>query len=347
MIDAQQNFSHVLARCSFNDENGNIRTMQGYIMIETSTVSYAPGMLVKEDFQLQGNGKLDIFDGLVPCPSAMTAINFTGLTASDGIVHVTYTYTGSIYQVKWRVDATGDYIYSIADIALDIPSALGAHTIEIIPVCTNGYEGTGMSQSYTVTLSLTCSSVITAINVNTSTKQITNTYTGTATQMQYRIDGGAWITSLINATISIAGLSVGAHTIEEIPLCTVGGSQVAGAGMTQAFSIASQPAQSGLSYNVHNSTPNSEILQIFVNGTLMVNSSANAASGNLTAPTGATVKVVYMISGTAVQNINLSIGDTTTGTSLYNNSGFFANQTFQYSWTANGDDYSITGAIIV
>lgn len=337
MIDNQLTFSHVLVRCSFNDENGDIRTMQGYVMIETSTVGYSPGALVKTDFQLQGNGKLDLFDGLVPCPSIITSVTVTGQTAMDGIAHIDYTYTGDVYQVKYRIDATGDYVYAVADITIDVPGlSVGDHLVEIIPVCINGYEGTGLIEDFTITQSLTCSSAITAITVTTgSGANATNTYTGAATQMKYRIDGGVWINTLITTIVSLAGMSVGNHTIEEVPICANGAE---GTGLVQPFTVASQPAQSIIQYAYTGPTNNSA-LKIYSNGVLIVNVNSTQ-SGFRTVATGSSIKGVITTNGP--HTVEIKTEDITTSTTLDDQTDA-GPITLQYIFTANGDTFKITG----
>ena len=347
MLDNQFNFSHVLARVSFDDGEGNIRTVQGYMMIETSTLSYSPGNLVKDDFQLQGNGRLDMFDGLIPCPSTIDSITVTGQTAADGIIHIDYTFTGPVYQVKYRIDDTGEYVYATAGVIIDVPGlANGDHSVEVIPVCQNGFEGTGSVQSFIVTNALTCSSSIDDITVNGTSLVITNTHSGPATQMRYRLDGGAWINALIDDTISIAMISPGNHTIEEVPICSNG---VAGTGFTRAFTITVQPALSVINWSLTVADEPTQNLAIYVNGVLYVITNLSE-SGTFTAPVGASVRaVLYGRTNQVIRHNRLQVVDSTTSTTLYDHtetySFLFGTVTDQFIFTTNGDEYTITGTI--
>lgn len=343
LLNNQLGFVHVQFRCSFDDQNGNVRSVQGFAMIETSTLTISSGALVKNDFNLTGNGKLIIFDGLVPCPTVISTITITGQSASDGIIHVAYTYTGSLYQIKYRIDDAGDYAYALAGVGLDIPGlSLGNHTIEIIPVCLNGFEGTGLIQDFMVTQALTCTSVITAITVTTGAgANATNTHTGAATQMQYRIDGGVWIITTIGAVISLTGLSAGAHTIEEVPICSNG---LTGTGMVQSFTIPVQPSQSVITYDFEKSVDTSSCdFRIYVNGVLTISETATA-SGSLVVPIGQTVIAEFSASTTdpsAAITGELKITDVTT-------IGIVTDQTntarvvgFSFSFVPNGDHFLI------
>lgn len=345
MLNNQLGFMHVQFRCSFDDENGDVKSVQGFAMIETSNLSSSVGALVKNDFNLVGSGKLILFDGFDPCPTAINTITVTGQTASDGIIHVTYTYSGGLYQIKYRLDGEGEYVYALADVQLDIPGlSVGNHFIEIVPVCINGFEGTGLIQDFAVTQSLTCSSVITSIVITTGAgASATNTHTGAATQMKYRIDGGAWVYASITSSISLAGLSVGNHTMEEIPVCA---NNVEGSGMVQPFTISASPSQSATHYDFTNGTVGrtSIIMSIFVNGVLTV-SDNSTQSGDIVVPVGATVKV-QIIARTFVPlgsiSAFLSVKDDTTNTVLSNQSNSGVGVTLTYMYTATADNYTIT-----
>lgn len=342
MLENQLGFIQIPFRCSFTDDEDNVKTIQGTAMIETSTLSFNPGTLVKGEFNLTGSGKLIMFDGLEPCPSEVLTVTVTGQTASDGIVHVTYTYSGVIYQVKYKVDDTGDWVYVIADLTIDIPGlAIGDHFIMIVPVCFNGFEGVECQGRFSVTQALTCSTVISTITINGGMTTAIAVYTGAATQMKYRIDGGAWVNSLITATISLVRQSVGAHTIEMVPICANG---VSGTGFVQAFTVSSQPAQSKISWTFDNGEPTFiTIFAVLVNGVAQVLENSTS-SGFIFAPVGASVKAVL----TSVPpvphgstNGTVQINDTTLSTQIFlqNQSGSIA---INHTFTANGDDFLIS-----
>lgn len=367
MINNQVGFLTLLCRVSFEDDQGNIMTVQGEVMVETTTLGISQGNLVKNDFQLQGTGSLLIFVGLVPCPTEITAITVNGQEASDGTINVTHTYTGEAYQIKYRINNTGDYVYALSDETLTIPGlAIGPNqSIEIIPVCANGYEGTGMTQTFQVTQGLTCSSVTTGITIyapnaanfsglaggvvvtgGASSMYIVPTIEGSATQFGYGWEGGSQYFYLpAGSPIPINNLAPGAHTINIIPVCAFGpnNSPVWGVGMYVGFTLNVQPAQSPLAYNYEND-PTGNSLSLYINGVLSVAASVSNASGNITAPAGAAIRVVLSSSNVGSRVGTLTITDNTTSAQLYNNS---ANSPFSmtYSFTANGDSFTITGIV--
>lgn len=340
MIDNMLNFNNILFRCSFDDQNGDVKTIQGYCMIETTTIGWSQGNLVKNDFQLQGTGKLDIFDGLIPCPTVITTITVDGEEADDGIVHISYTYTGDSYQVKYRIDGTGDYAYALGAAVIDVPGlSVGDHSVEIIPVCLNGYEGTGLIQDFIVTRALICTSAITAINI--AGGAATNISTGAATQMKYRIDGGTWVMALITDSIPVGTLAVGNHTIEEVPVCSNG---VSGTGFVKNFTISVQPAQSIINYLfIFSGLPAPlTTFNIYVNGILSV-SSSSPGSGSLSAPLSATITATISC-GNSGKHMRMQVSDQTTSTALFDQTKP-SPDSVSYLFTTNGDTYFISQTI--
>lgn len=329
-------------RCSFNDQQGNIRTVQGYVLVQKSTFSYSSGDLVKDDFQLQGNGELIVFDGYVPCPTAITSITVAGQEDPSGTVSVSYEYTGEGYQVKYRLDNNGDYAYALADEILNIGRPFpGGYSIEIIPVCVNGFEGTGLVQDFVVTLGQTCNTVITSITIDTTNKNASANFTGAATSMQYQFDGGPWIIAPITQLVSLSNLSAGAHTINMVPICS---NSVLGTGFTQPFTITSQPSQSVLNWFYSESHSGGFIgsLSIYINGVLTINQQT-PGSGSIVAPTGSSVKIVTAANRTSLAPVQ-TITDDTTGTIINTQTGAVGGMV-QYFLTPDGDTIRINSIV--
>lgn len=342
MLDNMFNFSHVLARVSFEDADGNIRTVQGYVMIETSTLSYSPGNLVKDDFQMQGNGKLIMFDGLIPCPSVITDIIVDGQTDDDGIIHITFTFSGDPYQVKYRIDDSGDWVFAVAGATLNIPGlAIANHTIEIIPICANNFEGTGREERFQVTQGLTCGTVISDISINGDVTTAQAVFTGSATQMKYRVDGGVWITNTITFVVSLGELSAGDHTIEMVPICA---NNVEGTGFEKEFTITSQPAQSKINWNFSFITPATLGMKVYVDGVLYV-SETDDSIGFFNVNTGQAIR--FAVEVKTGYPFGLIVSDVTTSTFLNSQSGTPSSRTtYSYTFTATGGhEYACVGAI--
>ena len=341
-VDNWLGFVDVRFRLTLIADDNTVKSFQGYVMVQGHDIAYNPIGVAKSSLTLTGNGELQYFDGLIPCDSTISSITVSGQTAADGIVHITYTYTGAPYQVKYRIDATGNYIYALVGTTLDIPGlALGSHSVEIIPVCMNGYEAdNSTSQSFVVTQALTCSAVVTDITITTTTA--IPVYTGTPSNYKYSIDGGPYVNVGIGFIVPLGGLSVGAHTVTMVPICS---NNVEGTGFTKPFTVASQPAQSIINYNWVNFPYAGNVMNIYVNGINMVSLIASSGSGSIIVPTGAVIRaLIQSPEPTGARSMSFRVDDTTLGTNLSNQSGA-SPLTLQYIFTANGDTYFIQGII--
>jgi len=340
MLDNWFNFTAIKFLITFDDLNGDQKSFQGFAMVKSNTLSYSAGSLVKGDFELTGKGELMYFDGIIACAGSIITITVTGQTAADGIIHVNYTYSGAPYQVKWRVDGTGNYVYALVGIQIDIPGlSVGTHSIKIVPVCLNGYKSDNSASSiFQVTQALTCSAVCVAINTGGSS--FNPIFTGTPAQWKYNIDGGAYVYVLAAIqTVSLPGLTVGVHTVNIVPVCANGAE---GTGRSATFTVTSNPAQSVINYNFASfSTGN--LFQIYVNGILQQSLSASG-SGSLIVATGASVRGVLQALNPIGSHGQLQTQDTTLLSVLDNRTGT-ANTVLQYTFSTNGDTYFIQGTI--
>lgn len=332
------NFTTVDFRLALTDDAGTIKSFQGFLNVQSIALAYGVGKVLTGDFTLPGSGELKYFTGLIPCDSTVSNIVITGETDPDGNITVTYDFTNSPYQVRYRVDGTGNYIYALIGetIAID-GNTLGSHIIEIIPVCSNGYDGDGDTATYNITTGLTCASVVTDITLGTLTAG--PVYTGSPTTYKYSVDGGTFITIPIASFAPISGLSVGSHTIEMVPICANG---VEGTGFTKSFSVASQPAQSPINF-ILSSYVGGNSLQIYVDGILNTNLVASG-TGSIMVATGAVVRGVLNINTPVGSHGTLLTQDTTLITTLDTRNGIGI-QVLQYAFTANGDTYAIQGTI--
>lgn len=337
-------------QATFIDDAGTARSLRGTVMISASVLSATIGDAVKGTFSLEGNGKIDIFDGFVPCPSSVTSITVDGQTAADGIVHIDYTFSGDLAQIKYRLDGVGDYVYALPDTVLSIPGlSLGSHSIEIIPICNNAFEGTGMTQPFMVTQSLTCDSQITNITIAAGPPMTaTAVHTGSATQMAYTIDGNPPTRIVpISQAISLSGLSVGNHFISMIPICS---NNLQGTGFEKPFTITSNSSQSVLNYS-YTQDPSitylmGEKFYIYIDSVLAVVLTASG-SGTLNIGVGQSVRTYLVGLGHYQNTKTLTIEDQTTSTIIYNTTITTSTPGIpQHTFVANGDNYLITANVI-
>lgn len=351
-LDNQINFVHILMQCSFTDNLGNTKSIRGTVMIESSTLNISPTDLVKNDFNLQGSGALMLFDGVEPCPTTIDSITVNNTTDPDGNIDVDYTYTGTVAQVKYRFDDTGNYLYANVGVSITAMNvANGSHSIEIIPVCLNGYEGEGLIEDFTVTRGMTCSLIVTSITKTVTGSNVGfvvnfNATPGAAT-LKYRVNGGSWIiygSPLANPTsIGLSGLANGHYTFEAVPICANG---VEGTGNSTTFDITTSSTNSEVDYNFTAMPGGSPLLTIYVDGILTISENATA-SGMITPLVGQVVLARVQVA-TFPRDMSLSVVDNTLSSTLYNNNIITSNSstvTLQYTWTANGDTYTVHAVI--
>jgi hypothetical protein len=117
---------------------------------------------------------------------------------------------------------------------------------------------------------------------------------------------------------------------------------VEGTGLSEPFTIASQPAQSIIDYQFA-SFRTGNIMQIYVNGILTI-SPAIGATGSFNVATGSSVRGVIQGINNSGDNMNLRTTDVTTASLLDNQVGTIPG-TFNYTFIANGDEFSILATV--
>jgi hypothetical protein len=336
---------------SYTDDGGNIKSFQGYLTVLRSSIGASVGQVVKGDHTFQGNGLLKFFDGLVPCATSVDSVTVTNPTDSAGNIVFDYTFTGAVYQVKYRLDNMGAWSYAlVAGATFTIDSVpIGDHSIEVIPICTNSYEGTGFTQTFTATHLLTCaldiSSITNSVSGNNVTWTVNYTSDPSGSTLKYRIDGGAWVYPLItvtNPTIFVTPLAVGSHTIEVVPICSNG---VAGTGNTDTATVSSGSTISLINWAFTAIPGGGPLFYVYLNGVIVVNKNATA-SGSFTANNGDTIKALVQVAF-AGRDMTLQVHDDSLGSYLYNHNQITPSSitTDTYIFTANGDTFTITGTI--
>lgn len=336
-------------RLTFVDDIGNVYTYQGTILFKTTELSSTVGEVVKANHTLQGTGALVVFEGYEPCATVINTITFTGLDQAQGNVVASFTYTGDLYQVLYSVDGSANVAAAVGTIPLN-GMAVGTHTITIIPVCTNGFQGTPLTQTFVVTRAASCDTVFTSILIDTTNKTALPQGTGSAQYMSWSIDGGAPQISPINY-ISLKSVSPGNHTLTMVPMCLYQGNYIPGTGITQNFTIASQAAYGTINYVYNRTVPTlsyTVYFTIYINGALY-STDMNSDSGSFPAPVGATIRAIISVarqqSGVPrpIQSIaRLTVVDNTLNTTLYSQATQALQASQQFEFTMTADTYTIT-----
>lgn len=356
MVLNQAAFLTLPFRLSFTDDEGNSKTFQGTVLIETANISGSVGQVVKNTLSLTGSGSLIMFDGLVPCATTIDSITITGTSSPTGIITIDFTSTGDLFRIKYQFDGAFP-IYVQGPSQINFQGLLvGAHTVLLTPICTNGFEGTPLSKDFVITQNQSCNTTITAITVDLPTLTAVAVFTGTAQNMQYRIDAGTWVIVPISNVVDMKGLAPGNHSIEMVPLCSVGpGGTLQGTGFIQNFTITSTPGQSTINYNFQlGSSPGgiaSSSFAIYRNGLLAVIGPL-PATGSIQVNVGDSIRAQVTAQGASQRLIvtdfvpvSQTVTDQTTATVLSNQSAVTAFPSLTFTFTANGDVYLISQSV--
>lgn len=350
-------------RMIYTDANGVSNGVQGTAVFKSVKFDMKVGQVVQGNYEITGSGAVIVFEGVSPCDTTIDSITVNGASSASGSVTVGYTYTGDLMNVVYQIDGAGAWITAAGATALNLLNMpVGSHSIQIIPVCANGYQGAGMTQTFIITQGLTCSSFVASMTIGTptpsnfsnlssgvSTQVATSTYAlpninGSAPFYLYIIDTGPATLLPAGTPIPINNLSPGVHTIYFAPVCIINGQQVQGTAGSGRFTLISNAGQTVVNYNLTAAgllTPN---FQIYVNNVLTI--TGGAQSGTLNVPVGSVVRVV-----TGVQRnidffllafITQVVQDQTTNTTLSNLSTNAANPSLTYTFTTNSDTFNIT-----
>lgn len=356
-VQNQAGFVEITFLCSFTDDAGNIKSIQGNALITKTAFDISVSNLVKNDIELQGSGAAMIFDGAVPCPGIINTVTPTGLTNASGNVNFAYTYSGPINQIKYQVDGVGAWVTIGVGSSFNIPVAnfsIGNHFIAMTPVCSNGYEGVTVITNFAITLSLTCTAAVTSITsvtVTGSSVQIQvnlNTSPG-GLAFNYRLNGGPWqpysgpITTGSNfIVLSFNNLAPASYSLDIQPVCANG---VPGTLGNTTFVISSTNVYATINWAFNQSALHGDFI-INVNGATRVHALATGAqSGSIQV---LSTDLVYMAARPYANNPPFSssneVEDTTTTTVLYNMTLVGVGNGFTFT-PGNGDSYSVTASI--
>lgn len=355
LIDNVLNFTTVPYKISFTDDAANIKSFEGNVLINSTVLSWSSSDFVKDDFTLIGNGKIKYYDGLIACPTSIDTLSISGQTGGSGTVGITYTYTGPVYQVKYRIDGKGNYSNALLGAAISIASLpVGAHTIEMIPICLNKYEGVGHSQSFNVTYAMVCTLAVTSISISGTGPSIAatvnfNSDPSTAT-IKYSLNGGQFIRYsgglLTNPQVLNFNLTAGPYTLEVIPTCANG---VDGTGHTQSFNVTTGSVYSTINW-FYATDDNTTSILIYWNNNLIGSASTSNRSGTFSAASGDPIDVILSTTynpsrGSVVGQLHIvdSTTSTTLTTQAYTVDSNHTAGTVRYSFTpSSGDTYTIT-----
>lgn len=356
-VQNQQGFSEVTFICSFTDDDGNTKSIQGNCIVKETDFTIAVSQLVSNDITLEGDGAPMIFDGTIPCPGALNTVTITGTTSASGNVNFAYTYSGPIAQIMYQIDGAGAWVTVSVGSSFNIPVlnfTIGNHQINMIPVCVNGYQGASVITQFTITLSLVCTAAVTSItSVNVSGNSVTfqcNLNTSPSNlSFLYRLNGGAWQiysgprtsgSSLIVMTLN--NLAPGNYALDIQPVCS---NSVPGTFGSTTFTIGTTTTFATINYSFSLPSAHGDFV-IIVNGVQKVFVTATGTtSGTLIVNSTDSVYIAARpYANSSPYSSTNFIEDTTTTSTLYNSTLVGVGNGFTFV-PGNADTYSATLSI--
>lgn len=149
LIDYQTEFLELEYRMIFEDSEGSLKVVYGNALVVKTGLSNPSDGFSTSAFTLNGCGAPVIVDALVACGITVTDIT-VDLTGLPFFVTFNYTHTGGTpLRFEYAIDGGGRLISASSPLTISSPGA-GAHSIEIWPVCDNGYDGTSFTKSFTI-----------------------------------------------------------------------------------------------------------------------------------------------------------------------------------------------------
>lgn len=142
----------VAYRIIFTNDEGELRLIEGYALPTSVNLGGGSEGFANGNCALQGDGSVEVRDLVIPCPSTITSVQLVQ-DGTSALIRIT-GHTGSPERYDYSVDSGGyitEFVDSfVEDLPLQDGLAPGDHTITIIPVCENGYNGTPFTTTFTI-----------------------------------------------------------------------------------------------------------------------------------------------------------------------------------------------------
>jgi hypothetical protein len=316
-------------RIIFTNDEAGLKVIEGTALPVNTNLGGGSEGFASGSATLKGDGAVEVRDLIIPCPSSITSIQLIEDTPNS-IIRIT-GHTGSPARYEYSVDGGAFVVQTVTsfiqDLVLEGGLGAGLHSIVIIPVCDNGYNGETYNDTFTLagTGGGGCDAptdiVFSAITETTATASWTapgsppadgyywELYIGTSFQTS-----GTEATTSVNLTGLTGGLT---YTFKVRSLCESGVSESGFASNTFDTDPPANPTQ--IQWLFQEISPAAGRLVIKVNGVAEVDETTPGA-GTLMIAGGdeITVDVTPALPGADIKD--LYIQDLTDSTVLYSNS---------------------------
>lgn len=155
LLDYQTQFIDVTYRMTFEDDAANIKAIYGTAIVEKTSLNGSADGFATGQFVLSGNGAPTILNTLDICDLEVTAFTATFYAIGEGgentyTLGLTIVGAGTIDRIEYQIDGGARQVSGYSA-PYRINATSGSHSITIIPVCSNGLDGTSFTQTLILT----------------------------------------------------------------------------------------------------------------------------------------------------------------------------------------------------
>lgn len=334
---------------SFTNDQGQERFIEGIALITELSMGGGSTGFANSSASLEGDGSVDIRDLLIPCPSSITSIQLIE-DEPNSIIRIT-GHTGTPARYEYSVDGGGFVTQMVTsfiqDLILEGGLGAGQHTITIIPVCENGYNGETFEGTFELIgtgggCDVPTDIVFTLITETTATASWTPPGTPPGDGYYWElllggsfVDGGTEAGTSVNLTGLTGGLT---YTLKVKGICDTGVSESGFVSDTFQTDAPTDPTQ--IQWEFQELSGGNGSLTITVDGTPTVN--ATTTSDGVITPAGGEFIAILVI-GPGSQVKDLFVYDVTAAITLYSDTGT-GSQGYTFTATAN-HIYQVTANI--
>ena len=149
LLDYQTQFIDVTYRMTFEDDAANIKAIYGTAIVEKTSLNGSSDGFATGQFVLSGNGVPTILNSLTACDIVITTLFKDATNLPLYYYFNVSAYTGSTPdRFEYAIDGGARQVSFTSDWTVTGLSS-GSHTIEIWPICENGFDGTKFTDTFT------------------------------------------------------------------------------------------------------------------------------------------------------------------------------------------------------
>lgn len=149
VLEYQKQFVDIQYRITFTDSASSLRVIMGNAIVDNSQFSAGSEGFATAQFNMTGNGEPSISDSLIPCNITITDLTFNQEgPGAITTVNIFTSGTGSV--LKYEYSIGGGSTLSTYNTYFQISLTPGTKSFTVTPVCTNGFSGTGRTETYNV-----------------------------------------------------------------------------------------------------------------------------------------------------------------------------------------------------